>query len=230
MTGSAGGDRRGSFAVPAALIAAVIVLLAAGRGPLAAPPLSVDGFGAWVDERGAVTSAVALARLAALGAAAWLATVTSLAAAGAWSAAQKAIPPALRHAVGGMAGVGVASIVVLGGGNGDRRVDVAAEPLVLLPAESEGTATMTLLEQAPPPPPAPVAEPAPAFAVEEWVVAPGESFWSIAADVVGDTLGRQPTDAEIDSYWRALVAANADRLVSANPDLLLPGQSLVLPA
>lgn len=230
MTGSADADRQASLAVLAALIAAVVVLLAAGRGPLAAPPLSVDGFAAWVDERGAVTAAVALARLAALGAAAWLATVTSLAAAGAWSTAQKAIPPALRHAVGGLAGVGVASVVVLGGGSGERRVDVAAEPLVLLPAESEGTATMTLLEQAPPLPPAPAAEPAPAPAVDEWVVSPGESFWSIAVEVVGDTLGRQPTDAEVDGYWRALIAANADRLVSANPDLLLPGQSLHLPA
>ena len=63
-----------------------------------------------------------------------------------------------------------------------------------------------------------------------WVVEPGDSFWSIAADTLSGPGGRQPTDREVDGYWRHLVRANRDRLVDKdNPDLLVPGQELVLP-
>jgi nucleoid-associated protein YgaU len=66
---------------------------------------------------------------------------------------------------------------------------------------------------------------------EEVVVAPGESFWSISSDALTEALGRTPQDLEITAHWRRLVAANRDRLVDpANPDLLYPGQTLVLPA
>ena len=63
-----------------------------------------------------------------------------------------------------------------------------------------------------------------------WVVEPGDSFWSIAADTLSGPGSRQPTDREVDGYWRHLVRANRDRLVDKdNPDLLVPGQELVLP-
>jgi LysM domain len=63
-----------------------------------------------------------------------------------------------------------------------------------------------------------------------WVVEPGDSFWSIAADTLSGPGSRQPTDREVDGYWRHLVLANRDRLVdSDNPDLLVPGQELVIP-
>ena len=56
----------------------------------------------------------------------------------------------------------------------------------------------------------------------EVVVAPGDSFWSIAADEAGDR--------DLVGYWRALIEANRDRLVDpTNPDLLYPDQVLVLP-
>ena len=73
-----------------------------------------------------------------------------------------------------------------------------------------------------PPPrtaPATVVVPPPSTEV---VVDHGDSFWSIAADHVGDR--------EVVAYWRALIAANRDRLVDpSNPDLLYPNQVLVLP-
>ncbi len=70
------------------------------------------------------------------------------------------------------------------------------------------------------------AAPAPAT----WVVEPGDSFWSIAADTLSTPGGGQPTGREIDGYWRCLMAANRDRLIdTSNPDLLVPGQELVLP-
>jgi nucleoid-associated protein YgaU len=64
----------------------------------------------------------------------------------------------------------------------------------------------------------------------------GEHFWSIAEQVVeqrgADANADVGADAEADveSYWRALVAANRDRLVDPDDtDLLHPGQVLVLP-
>lgn len=85
-----------------------------------------------------------------------------------------------------------------------------------------------------PPAPAPPAPTAPAPALPSvdpgvWVVEPGDSLWSIAAEVV-HTDGGASGEAAVAAYWRALVAENRARLVDPdNPDLLLPGQRLVVP-
>ena len=52
----------------------------------------------------------------------------------------------------------------------------------------------------------------------------GDCLWTIAADV----LGRAASDADIDGYWRTIYAANRD-VVGTDPDLIFPGQVLVLP-
>jgi nucleoid-associated protein YgaU len=221
--------------VPAGFAAAVAVLLAAGRSELAPPPLSADAFVAWVERRGTIAAAVAVMRLAALLAVAWLAATTTVATAAraAGSArlaagAERGMPEPLRRAVSAAAGVGVgvASVVTLGGAAAGADPDQPAptsEHLVLLPADGEGTATMSVLPDAPP---APAPAPTPP---DEWVVAPGDSFWSIAEELVGDALGRAPADAEVDPYWRALIEANRERLVAPDPDLVHPGQVFVLP-
>ena len=80
--------------------------------------------------------------------------------------------------------------------------------------------------------PMPETRATPATSIEDtWTVEPGESFWAIAEEHLADSWGRQElSDAEIARYWRALMAANADRLVEpGNPDLLFPGQVLELP-
>ncbi|MDQ2649711.1 MAG: LysM peptidoglycan-binding domain-containing protein, partial [Actinomycetota bacterium] len=62
------------------------------------------------------------------------------------------------------------------------------------------------------------------------VVTTGDSFWSIADEVLSSRLGRPSSDAETDGYWRALMERNADRLVvPGNFDLIYPGQVLALP-
>jgi hypothetical protein len=78
------------------------------------------------------------------------------------------------------------------------------------------------------------AEPAPSTAGwidrDRYVIAPGDSFWSIAAQRVETSLGRVPTAREIAPYWRDTVALNAERLpVADNPDLLFPGDEVLLP-
>ena len=58
----------------------------------------------------------------------------------------------------------------------------------------------------------------------------GDHLWGIAASEMSTRLGRSATATEIGSYWRALIGANRDRLADRdNPDLILPGQTLVLP-
>lgn len=75
-----------------------------------------------------------------------------------------------------------------------------------------------------------VAGPDPTAAATTVTVRPGDHLWSIAEAQLTRSLGRDPTDAEVDPYWRALVAANDDRLVvPGDPDLIVPGQEIVLP-
>ena len=92
-----------------------------------------------------------------------------------------------------------------------------------------GTAAMRPLAE-PEPGPAPTTRPPSVTGIPgTHPVVQGESFWTIAAEALEHTWGRPPTDAEIDPYWRALVAVNRSRLVSDDPDLVLPGQVLELP-
>lgn len=62
-------------------------------------------------------------------------------------------------------------------------------------------------------------------------VEPGDHFWAIAEVDVARHLGRPGTDAEVIAHWQAIVEANADRLpVLGNPDVLFPGQMVLLPS
>jgi len=65
----------------------------------------------------------------------------------------------------------------------------------------------------------------------EWTVQAGDHLWHIAAVTLEQAHGRPVTDDEIAGYWRELIDANHDRLLAAdNPDLIIPGQTFVLPA
>ena len=67
-------------------------------------------------------------------------------------------------------------------------------------------------------------------AAEPWTVAPGDSFWSIAEEILTDIAGHEPTEQAIRRYWVQLIETNRRRLADpANPDLLFPGQLLDLP-
>ena len=66
--------------------------------------------------------------------------------------------------------------------------------------------------------------------VTEHVVRPDEHLWSIAEQTVTSLVPAPPTDAEVATFWRRLIAANHERLVDpTDPSLILPGQRLVLP-
>ncbi len=108
------------------------------------------------------------------------------------------------------------------------RADTATTdpPMVMhrLPDESTATTTTTVprvaAEAAPSPPHAPDLT---------WTIQPGQHFWAVAERVLERAWGRSPTDAEVVPYWRDLIAANRGRLYDRNnPDLVFPGQVLVL--
>jgi hypothetical protein len=69
-----------------------------------------------------------------------------------------------------------------------------------------------------------------AGADSEREVTDGDSFWSIAADEVGRSLGRPPLDREVAGYWNGLIEANRGRLPDpSDPDLIVPGMRLAVP-
>lgn len=80
-----------------------------------------------------------------------------------------------------------------------------------------------------PRPAAPAPQPAQP-AVAEHTVVSGDHLWSIAEAHLLRTLGDAPSEDRVAAYWQRLIEANRDRLVDRdNPDLILPGQQLVLP-
>lgn len=65
---------------------------------------------------------------------------------------------------------------------------------------------------------------------EVWVVEPGDHLWSIAAETLSEHLGDIPSERRVARYWQRLIDANRDRFViPGEPDVILPGQHLVLP-
>jgi hypothetical protein len=106
-------------------------------------------------------------------------------------------------------------------------------PTTRLTTQDTPTAVMTRLPATDPPrasrsPPAPATGDS-AATPPSWTVEAGDSFWSIAADTLAEA-GEASTDRRVIGYWRRLVEANRGRLLDpGNPDLLVPGQELVLP-
>jgi LysM domain len=114
---------------------------------------------------------------------------------------------------------------------GPRVVPTAV--MTRLPAGNTPTAIMTRLPATDarpasraPPPGATLDDGA---AAPAWTVEAGDSFWSIAAETAAPA-GGAANDRRVACYWRRLVEANRGRLLDpGNPDLLVPGQELVLP-
>jgi hypothetical protein len=218
-----------------ALLASLAVLVVSG----AALPLPVwRALDAWVEHVGPVVAAVSLLRVAAL-----LATglLLGLRAAGAAAEAvgamrlaialDRALPRRMRRLLGGVAGVGAAgsALLTVGSGPAPSAADSAAAPPVVATMSQldtailrveEPEATMQVVDEV-----APLAEDGRA---DQWLVEPGDSFWSIAEDVVADRLGRPGSDAEVAAYWARLVDANRPNLASGDPDLIYPGERMLL--
>jgi hypothetical protein len=241
--------RRNATVLTAGAVLAAVVLHRAGAGTLAAPDRwTVDGWRALAVDHGPAVTALVLVRLAALTACAWLALLGALTTALARSRHRlvrrwlRAVTPRmLRPALGAVGALTLAAPAA------HAAEPVSTPPVMVLvttttvPATSAVSAAIPSTTNvpitttpAPPPPtmrrlPDPVVgNPAPAG--HTWTVARGEHFWHIAEVTITRHLGRTPRTAEVDAYWRRLVAANRDRLVDRdNADLLFAGQEVVLP-
>ncbi len=62
------------------------------------------------------------------------------------------------------------------------------------------------------------------------IVKRGDHLWKLSATHLADLLDRAVADQEISPYWRDTIDANVDSLRSGDPDLIYPGEQVVLPA
>jgi hypothetical protein len=81
---------------------------------------------------------------------------------------------------------------------------------------------------APSPEPLPIPTAIPPAPPDRQTVQWGDNLWTIAAGHLADT-GVVRSNSQIAPYWRALVQDNRASLRSGNPDLIFPGESVVLP-
>ena len=237
--------------IEAALISAAVVLLQwMGRGALAAPPLtSLSGALRWADERDAATMAMVLLRLATLVLGYHVLATTALVVVGrvlhlrrlADRAEAVSLPP-FRATAQRLIGLSMSiSTLLAGPGPGASAGAAGGRPAVERvvveridqstssgPSPGDGTATLRVTPA--PDPPAPVPHPTPASAAPAmpatYTVKPGDHLWSISEGTLARMLGRAPTDAEIDPYWRRVIAANPQ---FTDPDLIHPDDIVTIP-
>lgn len=62
-----------------------------------------------------------------------------------------------------------------------------------------------------------------------YTVVSGDNFWKIAKEQVRNSLGREPSNAEVANYWVSLIDANRSTIRSGDPDLIFPGEVFTLP-
>ncbi len=60
-------------------------------------------------------------------------------------------------------------------------------------------------------------------------VVKGDHLWSISEHHLASLWNRRALDSEISPYWRRVILANAGRLRSGDPDLIYPGETVLLP-
>lgn len=251
---STGSARPATWLALLAVLGAGLHLM--GAGDLATPPAdSLDALTTWAEDGDAATTAMALVRIIAE-LAVWYLLVTSLLqlaavrsrSRGVGRIADAVAVPGSRRLVHAGLGVGLLAATAAGTDPAPTPGSTAwmqprAEVDETLPDTSEqatpagadaGTASMTPRSA---PPTTPTDADADADATPEvpnasttWRVDRGESFWSIASDVLSDAWGRPATDLEIDPFWRSLVAHNRDRLLDPDdPDVIMTGQVFELP-
>ncbi len=64
----------------------------------------------------------------------------------------------------------------------------------------------------------------------EYVVVPGDHLWGIAERHLAAKVGTVPRKQDVADYWSRVIAGNRARLRSGNPNLIFPGEVIVLPA
>jgi nucleoid-associated protein YgaU len=211
-----------------AALSAAALLLRLGRALPWPEGLSRAELESWLTAEGAVRASFALARATGLVLAVYMALLAVLALVAALSGAAGAARVALRVALPSLRPL-VAPIVAI-------TLTVTTAVPALAQGRDQPPPVMQIV--ASPDSNAPVmrlvptetrAAPAAPAAATTHTVAAGDTFWSIAEDVVRID-GRGASDHDVVSYWHALIDRNRDRLrVPGEPDLIFPGQVFELP-
>ncbi len=214
------------------LTVALATLGALGDGGLAPPPLSLDGAGHWASTREPVVAVFALVRVGALAVGVYLLLV--LIASGASGSVRRETQhgdPRSVHVRAGARPPRRPGTRRADGADGDRCARATRSGSLehslrprgrrsRRPTPSEAVIRPVVDEPVP-------TQASPPDTGEQYQVATGESFWSVAARHLSDVTGRVDlSDSEIAVYWRALMDANP----LPNPDLLFVGQVIALPA
>ena len=214
--------------------------------------------GNWLQQTPADESLPALVRIVALALTYWLAISTALyalARAARIPSAVRAIEwatlPAVRRVVDGTAALTIAAATVAGpampaiatDGPAPIVVEIGEDGLPIPPfvGSDDDPPAETLPQGAaqvgwtptPAGVPAPEATvPATAIITEaaQWTVASGDNLWSIAEQHLGTLAASGTQLPDVGDYWHRVVIANLDVIRSSDPDLIYPGEIVVLPA
>lgn len=225
-------DRRRAMAVLSALVLTIIALHYVARFGLQGPELLGNGgLGEWMDDPVNVIATVA--RWLSLFLAYYLTVIVGAVSIfgqewqdGHWS---RFAPSSITGLVALLLGISAVAVPTV-----TRTTSSPPQQLILQQVETDHTGALTLTEVEAPQIYAPIEQQSSELANDEnetWTVTRGESFWSIAAEHLKDELSRADlTDEAVAEYWQNLIDANADRLIDpGNPDLIFPGQELLLP-
>jgi nucleoid-associated protein YgaU len=61
------------------------------------------------------------------------------------------------------------------------------------------------------------------------VVEPGDHLWKISQSRLEQVLSRAAEPDEVEPLWRSVIDANRQRLRSGDPDLIYPGETILIP-
>jgi hypothetical protein len=220
--------------------AAVAVLTAL---PLAAPPTDPSSTIGWWDDAGTAHATVALVRVIALAAAAYVAVLGAVITLSALArlprlahAAARGLPAGLQRSLAG-ATIAASTLAPSFAAATDDTEPLSA-PIVLFDigsAEAAPPAPTAAIEVTPTVvvPAAEVAGPEFEEATEpadRWTVQRGDHLWSIAEDTLIELGGDDgsPSNRQIARYWQRLIDDNRG-VIGPDLDVIHPGTTLVLP-
>lgn len=215
-------------------VAVVIALQRLGR---------IDGFalprhavGHWLFHAPTEDLVAATARVAGMALACWLLVATCLSLARrvvpGWRrlrALDAMAPAALRRLVDRAVAVGLGASIGVTGLHGAGAATQPTRARVDTPVvRSANTPTSTPTTAPTPPTERPAPPESTASQDTTVVVRPGDNLWTIARGAL-DKGTRVIAPAEIAPYWQRVIAANAATLRSHDPNLIFPGERVVLP-
>ena len=235
MTSSPSVLRCLSIATVAVLATFALAALPVGTSP----PLDPGSFLEWWTELGTPVATMTIARVAAVALALWTVMLfVGGAVVALWPSAalvttwHRATPNLLRRLVAvGSVAVTASVPAIAGAVESPTPPEVTLVDLGAIDLGDETLPTLTDLgpmrpsarverDARPPRPSAPAVD-------ERWVVGPGDHLWRVAEETLRDH-GHDPGEYEIARYWRRVIEANRD-VIGDNPDLVRPGQVLILP-